>query len=111
MSELKIGDIVVIAKNDSVLDCCQGKRGVITHKAVGGGWLLNTDHFCPVARRDEELTLVPIEQLAREVFEGVEQSIVDGYMTADKALLLEYAGRDKKAWAALVLRDGISDEV
>ncbi len=70
---------------------------------VGGGWLLSTDHFCPVERRDDELTLVPWEQQAQEVLDQEDPKIIARYREFPKADLLEYADRDRLAWAILIL--------
>lgn len=102
---LKIGDTVIIAENDHLLDCCQGKRGRIVHVGTGGGWLIHTDHFCPIERTNEELTLVPVTQLAREHIESVGPAIANAYRKFDSDTLKESAGRgDTLAWAILVER-------
>ena len=101
---MKIGDVVTIAENDNILDCCQGKRGRIAHTGTGGGFLLNTDHFCPRERSEEELTLVPRTVLAQEVLDEASPDVREEYMNADTQLLREYATVDKKAAAVLILR-------
>lgn len=110
MSELKIGTVVDIASNKSVLDCCSGKRGRIVHLGVGGGWLLTTDHFCPVERTEEELTVIPVRQLCEELFADQDQWIKDEYLknlTIEK--LLEWKDRSRKALAALILREELPE--
>lgn len=102
---MKIGDIVKIRESDSSLDCCAGKRGQIAHIGVGGGFLLNTDHFCPIERNEEELEVIPAEVLAQEVLDEASPQVREEYMNADIELLREYASVDKKAAAVLVLRD------
>lgn len=107
---MKIGDHVQIKPNTNPLDCCQGKRGRIAHHAVGGGFLIHTDHFCPRAREEEELELIPIEVLAREIIEAKNAGVVQSYQEADEALLQQHAGTDRLAWAVLVLRGSIREE-
>lgn len=102
---MQIGDTVIIAANDSIFDCCQGKRGRIAHLGVGGGWLLCTDHFCPVERSEEELTLVTKEELAREIIEASPESVVRAYRKIDGDTLEEAGNRgDRLAQAILVER-------
>ena len=102
---MQIGDTVLIAANDSLLDCCQGKRGHIAHVGVGGGWLLCTDHFCPIERREEELTLVTDEQIAREIIEASLESVVRSYRKIDSETLEGARDRgDRLSWAILVER-------
>lgn len=106
MSRFKIGDTVTIASNDLLLDCCQGKRGRIAHLGVGGGWLLCTDHFCPVERVDGELTLVTDLEIAKEIIEAASKGIVEAYRKADTDTLEESRDRgDRLAWAILVERE------
>lgn len=85
-SKFKIGDIVQIAPNPRLLDCCQGKRGRIAHRPAGvlngGSWLLNTDHFCPVIRTEEELTLVDPVTLAQEYFDFEDWKVFESYEEA-----------------------------
>lgn len=102
----QIGDTVIIAENDYLLDCCQGKRGRIAHVGVGGGWLIHTDHFCPIERSDEELTLVPRSQLAQEKIEATDPRVVESYRKADSAALRRSmeGGGDVLAWAILLER-------
>ena len=55
------GDSVRVAPNVNIFDCCGGKTGVVYGRANpiwGIGWILNTDHFCPVVRKDSELLLI-----------------------------------------------------
>lgn len=101
---MEIGDVVKIRESDSCLDCCAGKRGRITHIGVGGGFLLNTDHFCPIERDEKELEVIPAEVLAQEVLAEASPDVRDEYMNADIELLREYASVDTKAAAVLVLR-------
>ena len=102
---MQIGDTVIIAANDSIFDCCQGKRGRIAHRGVGGGWLLCTDHFCPIERSEEELTLVTREQLAREVIEASPENAVRSYRKIDSETLEKASrGGDRLASAILVER-------
>jgi|GEM_PF-3761749 len=102
---MEIGNVVKIKESDSILDCCAGKRGRIAHIGVGGGFLLHTDHFCPIERTETELELIPIEVLAREVLDEETPDIVAEYMEADDELLREYAPVDRLAAAVLVLRE------
>lgn len=90
----KQGDFVQIAPNGRTLDCCQGHRGRIYGPYAGNHskWILNTDqHFCPVARDESELTLVPPETLAREYFEDEGFDVFESYLEAikEKALTVE----------------------
>jgi len=106
MSQLKIGDTVTIASNNLILDCCQGKRGRIAHLGVGGGWLVHTDHFCPVERSDDELTLVTHLEIAKEIIAETAESVVKAYRKIDTDTLAEARGRgDRLSWAILVERD------
>lgn len=101
---MKYGDKVLVKPSDSIFDCCAGKRGMVTHQAVGGGWLLVTDHFCPIARRDEDVEIIPFEQLAREELEKHPEDIVKEYEVASTVMLERYADQDKLAAAVLLLR-------
>lgn len=101
---MEIGTVVDIKPNASILDCCQGKRGRITHVGVDGGFLLCTDHFCPVERTEEELEVVPPEVLAEEILSKASEGVRADYEAADITLLHEYAPRDEKARAVLILR-------
>ena len=105
---MKIGQLVEIAPNKSTLDCCQGKRGRIRFAAKGGGWLLNTNHFCPIVRDENELTIVPLEVQAQEHLNTKDQKIIERYEAAGLDMLKEYADRDKTAWAILILRGEIA---
>lgn len=102
----KIGDTVEIAPNSSIFDCCQGKRGRIAHVGVNGGWLLCTDHFCPVERSDTELTLVTDLQIAMEIIEAQLAKfagVVEHYRKCDTETLEKSSERgDQLAWAVLV---------
>lgn len=90
----KPGDVVQIAPNSRMLDCCQGKRGRIYGPYAGdhSKLILNTDHFCPVARDESELTLVDPQVLAHEYFEiegavlfnDVAQALHSGEFTLDQ---------------------------
>jgi hypothetical protein len=75
-SKFKIGDIVQIAPNPRLLDCCQGKRGRIAHRPAGvlngNSWLLVTDHFCPVIRTEEEY--FDFEDCGWKLFESYEEA-------------------------------------
>lgn len=102
---MEIGNTVQIKDNKSCLDCCAGKRARIAHIGVGGGFLLCTDHFCPIERTEEELELIPIEILAREVLDEKDPCIVAEYMEADFHLLREYAPVDMLAAAVLTLKE------
>lgn len=102
---MQIGTPVNIKANERILDCCQGKRGRIAHKGVGGGWLIHTDHFCPVERTEEELEEIPREQIAEELLAKKEAWIREDYEAQTSELLREYVPRgDLCAWAVLVLR-------
>jgi hypothetical protein len=101
---MQIGDVVVIKENDSTLDCCKGKRGRIAHVAVGGGWLIHTDHFCPIPREDEDLILIPDTRLATEHLAGVSPGILQEYKDADDERLKQFAREDLTARSILILR-------
>ena len=102
---VKIGTVVQIKPNSSIFDCCQGKRGRIAHLGVGGGWLLNTDHFCPVERHEDELEVVPLETLAEEHLAKQPIRIREAYEAQTSEYLREFVPRgDICAWAVLILR-------
>jgi len=106
MSQFKIGDTVTIASNELLLDCCQGKRGRIAHQGVRGGWLLCTDHFCPIERSDGELTLVTDLEIAKEIIAGTSLSVVRAYRQIDTETLEDARKRgDQLSWAILVERN------
>lgn len=103
---MEIGTVVQIQPNKSIFDCCQGKRGRIAHKGVGGGWLLTTDHFCPVERTEAELKEIPLAVQAEEYLASRPAWLRKDYEEQDTELLREYVPRgDVCAWAVLVLRD------
>lgn len=108
----EIGDVVEIQESKALLDCCQGKRGKIVHRPAGNieGWLLSTDHFCPIIRQDSELTLVSQETLAKEYLSSRPDWIVKDYQAADSTMLAEHVeSGDRMAYATLVLRGYYKD--
>lgn len=103
---MQVGDTVQIKSNDLLLDCCQGKRGRIAHVPVGGeGWLLCTDHFCPIVRSESELKIVPDTVLASEHMATKSDPVRKSYENQPSERLREFVPvGDKTAWAVLILR-------
>lgn len=102
---MKIGDVVSITVlASSILDCCAGKRGRIAHIGVGGGFLVCTDHFCPIERSEEELTVVPVTVLAEERLTSLRGGVREEYENSTTETLHDYADTDLTARAVLILR-------